>query len=105
MVNDIVQIWKINAESSKIMPFSLSIEEIDPRIDRCKKHLACNICFLTIAAVFIRRFFMIIPTDKFEHLFRRWVIGVIGHTTGLSPLMAKQITMGQKQMKRNQIAS
>lgn len=43
---------KLNAESSKIMQFSLSIEEIDPRIDRCKKHLASNICFLTLAAVF-----------------------------------------------------
>ena len=109
---------KLNAESSKIMQFSLSIEEIDPRIDRCKKHLASNICFLTLAAVFcgaktwneiadygeasddffreeldgwesapshdtIRRFFMIIPTDKFEHLFRSWVIGVIGHYSGV----------------------
>lgn len=43
---------KLNAESSKIMQFSLSIEEIDPRIDRSKKHLASNICFLTLAAVF-----------------------------------------------------
>lgn len=131
---------KLNAESSKIMQFSLSIEEIDPRIDRCKKHLASNICFLTLAAVFcgaktwneiadygeasddffreeldgwesapshdtIRRFFMIIPTDKFEHLFRSWVIGIIGHYNGVIAFDGKQTTMLQKQMKRNQIAS